>query len=312
MAAFPSNVHSPWHLGRGELWALTSALAYALTAIFVRAAVQGYTINYLMGVTLRTAPTFAFALFMVWRGQNSQTVSPWRKGALAVTLIGYGLLSFVVGNLLHFTALQTGGVLVTTPLTGTQVLWAGIIAAIFLRQPLNRRMILGMIIAIGGIVLLAVAQSGGTPVSPLWWLAVPTAGGAAFCWALSGVLVAAVMERGVGQFQTLVVATGAALVALILGLTLTGDLDAFLTTPLEIQGALVLAGLFNAVALVSVTMALSLTSVASATTLSSLQIGLAPLLAWLFLGEPLSLLMGIGILVIAGGVILVQRARSGA
>jgi len=299
-------------LGRGEFWALTSALAYALTTIFVRAAVQGYAVNYLMGVTLRTAPTFAFALFMVWRGRrpSPQTVSPWRNGTLAVTLIGYGLLSFVAGNLLHFSALQTGGVLVTTPLTGTQALWAGVIAAAFLRQPLNRRMVLGMVIAVGGIALLVVAQSGGTPVSSLWWLAVPTALGAALCWSLSGVLVAAVTRRGADPFRVLAVATGAAIVALILGLALAGDLDAFLTTPPEVQGALLLAGLCNTVALIGITIALAQTSVASATTLSTLQIALAPLLAWLFLGEPMSLGIGAGILVIAGGIIVVQRARS--
>jgi drug/metabolite transporter (DMT)-like permease len=65
------------------------------------------------------------------------------------------------------------------------------------------------------------------------------------------------------------------------------------------------------VALVSITTALSLTTVASATTLNSLQIGLAPLFAWLFLGERLTPLMGVAILLIVGGVVLVQRARSG-
>jgi drug/metabolite transporter (DMT)-like permease len=64
------------------------------------------------------------------------------------------------------------------------------------------------------------------------------------------------------------------------------------------------------VALVSITTALSLTSVASATTLNSLQIGLAPLFAWLFLGEQLGLWMAVGILLIASGVIIVQRANS--
>ncbi len=362
--AAPSRLRLP--LGKGELWALTSALAYALTTIFSRVAVQGHDMNYLLGVTLRAAPTFLLALFMGWRigrqrdvcdaftrggvpapspprgdtlagaggrgeGRGTQigdstltltlslpgrgrrgspAVSLLHDGWLVAMLIGYGVLTFVVGNPLHFAALQTGGVLVTTPVTGTQVLWAGIIAALFLRQPFNLKMAAGMAITIGGIALLALAQSGGTPVSPLWWLAVPFALGAAFCWATSGVLVTAAMNRGVDQFRALAVATGAGLGILNLYLLLAGDVGVYLTTPWTIQGAALLAGVFNAVALISLTTALSLTSVASATTLNTLQIALAPLLAWLFLGEPLDLPMGLGIVIIAGGAVIVQRARS--
>ncbi|MBU0495327.1 MAG: DMT family transporter [Chloroflexi bacterium] len=301
-------------LGRGELWALISALAYALTAILTRVAVQGYDLNYSLGVTLRASPTLLFALIMGWwvKRDNPRAVSIRGNRVLVLMLAAYGLLTFVIGNPMHFAALQTGGVLIATPVSGTQVLWAAVLAAIFLRQPLNARMAIGMAVAVGGIALLAVGQTGGTPASPQWWMAVPLALGTALCWALSGVLVTAAMNRGLDQFRALAVATAVGLAVLNLYLLLTGNLGLYLTTPLAVQGAVLLAGLFNAVALVSITTALSLTSVASATTLNSLQIGLGPLLAWLLLGEQMNPLMGLGILVIAGGAIVVQRARQSA
>jgi drug/metabolite transporter (DMT)-like permease len=70
------------------------------------------------------------------------------------------------------------------------------------------------------------------------------------------------------------------------------------------------AGVFNAAALISLTSAFSLTSVVSASTISSLQLGLAPLFAWLFVGERINLWMGLGVMLIMGGVMLVQRARA--
>jgi len=301
------------HLGKGELWALVAAVAYGLNNIFVRVAVRDYDLNDLMGVSLRAAPTFLFALLMGLRarGRNPHATSPIDDWRLAAMLIGYGLLTFVVANPLLFAALRAGGVLVASPVTGTQALWAALVAALLLHEPLNRAMVGGMAVTVVGIALLAVGQSGGTPASPVWLLAVPFALGTAFCWALSGVLVTGAMRRGVDRFWALAIATGSGIVALNLYLLLTGDIGVYATTPLMAQVSLLLAGLLNAVALVSITTALSLTSVASATTLNSLQIGLAPLFAWLFLGERLTLLMGMAILLIVGGVVLVQRARSG-
>jgi drug/metabolite transporter (DMT)-like permease len=298
-------------LGKGELWALLAALAYALNNVFVRIAVRDYDPNRWMGVALRATPTFLFALVMGWRMQrrDPEDVSPLSQGRLTLMLCGYGLATFVIANPLLFRALRVGGVLIATPVTGTQALWAGLIAMIVLKDPLNARMVGGMAVTIGGITLLAVGQSLGTPVSPDWWQAVPLALGTAFCWSLSGVLVTGAMRRGVDRFSALAMATGSGIIALNVYLLLSGQLSAYTTTPPIALLSLLAAGALNAVALVSVTTALSLTTVASATTLNSLQIGLAPLIAWLFLGEPLNLLMGVAIPIIILGVILVQRAR---
>jgi drug/metabolite transporter (DMT)-like permease len=138
------------HLRKGELWALVAAVAYGLNNIFVRVAVRDYDLNDLMGVSLRAAPTFVFALLMGLRTRrrNPRATSPVSDWRLATMLIGYGLLTFVVANPLLFAALRAGGVLVASPVTGTQALWAALIAALFLHESLNRAMVGGMVITV--------------------------------------------------------------------------------------------------------------------------------------------------------------------
>ncbi|MDY7040492.1 MAG: DMT family transporter [Chloroflexota bacterium] len=302
--------HGSFKLGAGEMWALSAAFSYALTNVFARVAVRG-NINYLLGVILRATPVCLFSLVMVLsvRRRNPQAVSPFSDWKLIGVLVSYGVLTFVVGGPLLFYALQVGGVLVTTPVTGTQVLWSGLLAAVFLHERLNWKMVVGMLICAGGIALLALGQSGGVPVSPRWWLAIPLALGTAFCWSLSGVLVAYAMRRGVDHFQSLAVATSSGILLLNIYLLAHGQISVYWQTPLSVEASVLLAGMFGAVALISVTTAISLTTIASANAINSLQVVIAPLIAWIFLGEQLNLTMSLGILAVMSGVVCVQWAK---
>ena len=298
-------------LGKGELWALGAALSYALTNVFTGVAVRGHDLNYMLGVSLRATPVFLFALVMGLgaRRRHPDTVSPLSDWRLLAPLVGYGVLTFVVANPLLFAALQEGGILVASPVSGTQVLWGALLAALLLHEPLNRKMVAGMVISITGLLVLTLGRSGDATLSHGWWLAVPYATGTAFCWALSGVLVTYAMRRGVDRFQSLAIATLTGIVLNNVYLLATGNIGLYVTTSQQLLLNVLIAGLFNTVALVSITSALSLTRVASATTLNSLQVGLAPLIAWVFVGERMTPLIGLGILLIMGGVIVVQRAQ---
>jgi len=298
-------------LGKGELWALGAALSYALTNVFTGVAVRGHDLNYMLGVSLRATPVFLFALVMGLgaRRRHPDTVSPLSDWRLLAPLVGYGVLTFVVANPLLFAALQEGGILVASPVSGTQVLWGALLAALLLHEPLNRKMVAGMVISITGLLVLTLGRSGDVTLSHGWWLAVPYATGTAFCWALSGVLVTYAMRRGVDRFQSLAIATLTGIVLNNVYLLATSNIGLYVTTSRQLLLNVLIAGLFNTVALVSITSALSLTSVASATTLNSLQVGLAPLIAWMFVGERMTSSMGLGILLIMGGVIAVQRAQ---
>jgi drug/metabolite transporter (DMT)-like permease len=118
------------------------------------------------------------------------------------------------------------------------------------------------------------------------------------------------MQRGVDRFTALATAIGSGMVVLNLVLLIGGDIGVYLRTEWRAIAALLTAGAFNAVALISLTTAFSLTSVARASTINSLQNALAPLFAWLFLGEQMNVVTALGITLAAGGVVVVQRAGS--
>jgi drug/metabolite transporter (DMT)-like permease len=298
-------------LGRGELWALGAALSYALYQVFLRVAVRGDELNDMVGTTVQAIPILLFSVAMSWfvKRRDRGMVSPLSDWKLMGALVANGLLLFVVATPLLFAALRLGGVLITSPLTGTQVLWAALLAAIMLRERLTHTMVLGMVVSVTGIAVLTWGRSGGAELGDRWWLAVPFGLATALCWSLAGVLITYDMRRGVDRFQVLAIPTLVGLAVLNATLLLTGDIGLYASTAVDVLLSLLVAGTFSAVALVCLTTALALTTVASATTLNSIQIALAPLIAWLFLAEELNLVIGLGIALILLGVIVVQRAR---
>jgi drug/metabolite transporter (DMT)-like permease len=301
-------------MGRGELWAFAGALFYALSNVFSGAATRGYALNPLLGAGMRALPTLFLCLALGWgaRSRKATMTSPladWRIfGALAAS----GLAVFVSGGTLLFMALRLGGVVVTTPVTGTQVLWSAVIAAVLLHQPLNRRMALGMLVSIGGVSLLALGSGGAWTFSPRWWLAVPFASATALSWALSGVFVAYVLGRGVDRFQAMALSSLIGVLCINAILWLGGNIGVYSTTPQTVLWRLLIAGALGMAGLLSFISALAHTTVASANALNSLQVGLAPLISWICLGESINLSMGLGIALIMAGVIMVQVTKPGA
>jgi drug/metabolite transporter (DMT)-like permease len=225
-----------------------------------------------------------------------------------VALVGYGLFTFVIGNPLLLWSLQLGGVLIATPVSSTQALWGALLAALFLKQSLNGKMLGGILVSIAGIVVLALGQNPEAGVSQQWLLSVPLALGTAVSWSFSGVIMTYTIQRGVDRFHSLALSVGVGVLALNAVMLMSGQLGAYTEMPLSIYGALLIAGVLNALALVSITTALVYTSVATAMTLNSLQIALGPLLAWIFLGEQLGPVTGLGALLVAAGAVVVQRA----
>ncbi len=297
------------HLGRGEAWALAAACGYALYQVFLGAAMQG-EVHDMVGATVQALPVLLFATAMGWfiNRRGKDTTSPFSDRRLIGALVCNGLLLFVIATPLLFGSLRKGGVLITSPVTGTQLLFAALLARILLREPFTRTMALGMVISVAGILALT-AGRGGTDLPPTWWWAVPYALGTALCWALAGVLQTYTMRRGVDPFQAVAIPTVVGIGSLNGYLLATGQIGAYGETSAEVLMSLLAAGVFSAAALISLTMALNLTTVASAMTLNSLQMAIGPVVAWLFLAEDLNLVAALGILTILTGVIIVQRGR---
>jgi uncharacterized membrane protein len=126
---------------------------------------------------------------------------------------------------------------------------------------------------------------------------------------VAGVSLTYSMRRGVDPYQALAIPSMMGLLVLNGYLLITGQLGLYAETSVGVLASLLIAGVFTSAALVSLTLALNLTTVASATTLNSLQVAIAPVIAWIFLGENLNLAAVVGILTILVGVIVVQRSR---
>jgi len=291
------------------MWALGAAFGYALYQVFLGVAMRG-EVNNMVGATVQAIPVLLFATAMGWviNRKGKESTSPFSDWRLIGALVVNGLLLFVIATPLLFGSLREGGVLITSPVSGTQVLFAAILAAILLRESLTRIMALGMVISVVGIFALTTGQSG-ADLSPTWWLAVPYALGTALCWAMAGVLLTYTMRRGVDPFQAVAMPTIVGILALNGYLLATGRMGLYGETPVDILMTLLIAGVFSAAALISLTLALNLTTVASATTLNTLQVAIAPVIAWIFLGENLNLAAAVGILMILVGVLVVQRGK---
>lgn len=300
-----------FHFGIGEIWALGSAFAYALDNVFVSVAIRGYGLDNVLGASLRSTPVLIFCILMGFRAARkpTKTLSPFSDLKIMAALIGYGVCSFAIANPLLFAAFNKGGVLVASPVAGTQVLWSVLLAALLLRDRLNRWMIVGIVIGIGGIGLLSFGRSTGLNLAADWWLAVPFALCTALGWALSGVFMAYVLRRGVDRFQALSIALLTGIICLNVYLSVTGRLWLYSSTPVSLYLRVLVAGMFNLAALVSITTALGKTTVASASTINSLQTALAPLIAWLVVGEDMNIWIAVGIIVIMSGVLVVVRVR---
>ncbi len=170
-------------------------------------------------------------------------------------------------------------------------------------------MVLGMLISVAGVSLLTLGRSGSWALTPRWWVAVPLATATAVSWALSGVLVAYVLERGVDRFQAMAVSSFAGVVGINAILWLSGNIHVYGTTPTGALWSLLVAGTLGMTGLLAFISGLAHTTVASANALNSLQVGLAPLISWIVLHEQMNACMGLGIALIMIGVIVVQVTK---
>lgn len=298
-------------IGAGELWALWSALAYGATNIFVRIGIAHTDPT--VGVWLRVAPvtlvTLAVVLFTARRAQlapRGKRFIGWRDIGL---LLAGGTLLYLIGNPLYFQAMALANVIVVTPLIGTQMVWAGLIAALFLGERPSWAVFGGMAVTIAGITVLSLGQGKGGSLGASWAWAIPLGLGAAASWSASSVIAAGVMRRGADRFTNLAVSSLWGSLALGVFLLLSGRGAGSVGSQQEVM-SLLFAGVLNLVAQVTLATALTLTSVASASVISTLQVGLGPLLAAIFLREPLGWQSGAGILLIMGGVMVAQVARA--
>ena len=159
--------------GRGESWALGSVVGYASANIFDRVAVaHADPLIALIGPVLRGLPSLLLGIFLVWKNRTLGQVRPGSAqyvGRRAVlSFVGAGALS-TLGLFAYYFAVETGGVIITTPVQETYVIWGTLIAWFLLHERFHGFVLLGVGLIFLGLVSLSLGELRGAPISPHWY-----------------------------------------------------------------------------------------------------------------------------------------------
>ena len=300
-------------LGLGEAWAFASAMVFALGNVLTRIVSVGG--DAIAGSLLRTVPIILLSLVLMGRRyKESERLFPRRErflGWRSISILAiYTFVISPIGILGLYLAFRYGGVLVAAPVLSLHPLWGALIAGYFLKEAFNRRIAGGIIASIVGIALLTYGQHTGTPVSPQWPLGVAYGLFTSLGFALGANFMRYLLSSGLNLFWLVGLSnTGGALVLLVL-LILQGHTYTLGQFSVIQLGQLAAAGGLSGLGSLTLAAAMALTTVASATTLKSADVGIASLIAILFLGEAINLPVGLGILLIIGGVLVVQSGKA--
>jgi len=299
-------------IGPGECWAFGAALSYAATNVMLKWALADAPP--LFGAAIKIMPVWILSFMMVVLKGQHRDLSPrsksfvgWKAMGLNMTL---GALYYVIGNGALFEALKRGGVVLATPIVGTQVIWAALFAYIFLREKINLPMMMGMVTSIIGVTVLTIGKSGTGISLEGWQLAVPLAALAALCFSSGGAIQRYLFTiKKLDRWMVMFVGLTAGELLLHLIFLFQNNLGYYTAISLNTIGKFLLAGIIGASAIICITTAMSQTAVASAITINSTQTALAPLIAFFALGESMNKIISLGILLIMMGAMIVQLKK---
>jgi drug/metabolite transporter, DME family len=140
----------------GELIALFSALLWAIASVLLAMGARRLHVLPLNLIRCVVSTAFFWALLPFYGGLNAVAQIPpsaWVWMVLSVL----GLL--VVGDTLYFRAMDLAGVSWAMPVASINPLWAVLLAALFLGEPLTWNLLAGALLVVAGIAL--VSRTGG-------------------------------------------------------------------------------------------------------------------------------------------------------
>jgi len=291
----------------GELWAVGAVLGYTASNLTGRAGV--ITGNPLAAPLLRDVPSLLMGLFLLVRGRHWPQLdprSPRFAGRALLYFVAAGLAS-VLGTFAFYFSLQLGGVNVAIPVLQTQLIWGSLIGVVMLGERLSPRGILAMFVAFGGLVLLAVGQSRGVPVSDQWLLGALLALVPAVGWGFSGVIWRYGQSLGVDQSTGITVQFGVSVIAAFAFLLFSGNLRVYGEITVGDFSALLASGVFaGMIAVYCMFNAMRLLPAARVFVMNALTPLLTALFAGVLLGEYINGVMWVGMGIASFGVVLFQ------
>ena len=306
----------------GTLCGLASSILYTAANGFLRALTDCDPVWVSAVKTLPTALLMApWMLHMHYRGQRAIPPLP----VLAVIAVG-GLVGQVCGNIPFQWALGIIGVALTVPLNlGGMIVFGTILGRVFLREEVTLRSVLAMLVLLIAVFVLflgaenahdavrGTAEAAGNAKSQPHFLELALGVGAACLCGLAYAVLNTVNRYYVTRGHSL---PATLFTVSIVGMLSLGSislwrigLDGMLATTPHNLWLMLLAGVCNAAAFVTLTKSLQLTSLVFVNALNATQATTAALMGVFFFQEPPSpwLLTGVG-LTIAG--LLLMRKRS--
>jgi uncharacterized membrane protein len=136
----------------GELFALLSAFLWAMASVLLTVGAKRIHVVPLNLIRCVSSTAFFWALLPFYGGLDAlaeipAAAWPW----LVVSVLGL----LVVGDTLYFRSMDLAGVSWAMPVASVNPLWAVLLAAFFLDEPLSWALVLGALLVIAGVVLVS-------------------------------------------------------------------------------------------------------------------------------------------------------------
>ncbi len=237
----------------GFIFALLSAATFAGSQVFVRRGVSRTGESFsAVPVSISIGMLLFFLLLCFTGGWGDFWPLPWR----GVVFLGLaGIIHFVVGRFLNYTSLRLIGANRGSALLRTSVFYAVAFGILFLDEPLTISLGLGVLCIAGGVTLVSFQRGAEAP--KVRGKGIILALGAAFCYAITGLLIKIGMVEIGSPFTAVFISYAAAFLTIIAILLFhkgqrydLARLNRYSLAPLALAGlSVALAQLFRYVAL---------------------------------------------------------------
>ncbi|MGD9546857.1 MAG: EamA family transporter [Candidatus Krumholzibacteriia bacterium] len=135
-----------------QIFALLTAIAWGVGGYFEKRGLHLGNLPPQLGITLRTAVALVILGLASAPHWKAVTQAPTR--ALVYMILGGGVVAGSIGMLCFYTALKGAPLTKVMPIAFTSPLFGALLAVMIGGEPLTARVLIGMALTIGGIVVL--------------------------------------------------------------------------------------------------------------------------------------------------------------
>ncbi len=264
--------------------------------------------------TVKAFPTLA--LFGPWllvlKVRGERIFPSWR---VLASLAAAALLAHVGGNVLFQWSLGVIGLALAVPITlGAMILGGATLGRLFLHEGITSRAVVANALLLAAICILSLGAGQTQRAVPTATVGVAAAWvgvlAAFFCgtaYATLGVVIRYSVSGEARISTTIVYVSAVGLLALSLLTEVRIGVEGMLATAPRDLAAMAMAGVFNAVAFLSLTKALQLTSVMMVNALNASQTAMALAAGVVLFEEPLTQTLAVGVFLTILGLLLMSR-----